>query len=378
MIAVLDADAETRDRMIDCLAAGTVVAELDDPDRAGDLLTSGDLPTDVLVVGPSQEPRVAAKLAARLVATTEAPAVVMVARRVTRALLRDAMRAGVADVLAWSSIDEELGEAVASGTAATITRREQFAHEPPAPPRRRRVTVVFSMKGGSGRSFIAANLAVGLRAAGADVALVDLDLASGDLAIMLQLLPAWTIHDATEHVERLDVDALQAYLTPHRSGVQLLAAPPEPALAEDVRPEGVDVVLDLIRGRFDHVIVDCPAAFSDVTLTALDHADEVVLVGSLDVPSVKNLKLGLHTLERLGIHRDRIHIVLNRAGSSVGLRLGEVEKVIGTTIDVPIPSGREVPLSINEGTPLLSMRRRSTVGKALRALVSRVHDSATG
>jgi pilus assembly protein CpaE len=233
-----------------------------------------------------------------------------------------------------------------------------------------KVITVFSSKGGCGKSFVSTNLAVALaQKTGEEVALIDLDLQFGDLAIMLQLFPARTIYDAAQNLDRLDADALKGYLTPHRGQVFLLAAPLEPGLSETISAESVAKIIRLMKRLYKYVIIDTPPSFTDHVLAALDESDESVLITSMDVPSIKNLKLSLQTLELLGFGRDRIRLILNRADAKVGLRVQEVEKTLGTRIDVPIPSSREVPLSINRGTPLILEDPKSPVVSSIMRLV---------
>jgi pilus assembly protein CpaE len=236
-----------------------------------------------------------------------------------------------------------------------------------------RLITVFSSKGGSGKSLVASNLAILLAQVTEEpVTLVDLDLQSGDLAIMLQLMPALSIYDAAQSATRLDVDALSGHLTPHRSGVSLLAAPMEPSLADQVDGSAVAQILGLLKGSTPLTIVDGPSSFTDQLLAAIDQSDLIILVGSMDVPSIKNLRLAMNTLGQLGIPREQLKIVLNRADSKVGLRSVDVEKSLGTQIDVMIPSSRDVPLSINQGAPLAVSRPRSPVVGAIRELIPAV------
>jgi pilus assembly protein CpaE len=232
---------------------------------------------------------------------------------------------------------------------------------------------VFSTKGGCGKSLVASNLAVlAAERLKQRTALVDLDLQSGDLAIMFQVMPALSIYDAALDADRLDQEALEGYFTGHRSGVSLLAAPLEPSLAEQVEPDGVKAILELLPSMFPLTIVDGPPLFTDQMLLALDVSDDIVLVGSMDVPSIKNLKLAISTITQLGHPREQLKIVLNRADSKVGLRTNEVEKSLGVEIDVQIPSSRDVPLSINQGTPLAMSRPRSPVVQAIAELLPAV------
>ncbi|MGH9198727.1 MAG: AAA family ATPase, partial [Acidimicrobiia bacterium] len=170
----------------------------------------------------------------------------------------------------------------------------------------------------------------------------------------------------------LDADELRGYMTRHSSGVKVLAAPFEPQLAETISGGAVQRILRVLRDSFPYVVVDGPASLNEHVLAALDETDECILMTSLDVPSIKNVKVSLQTLEQLGIGRNRIRLVMNRADSKVGLNLSEVEKSLGTHIDVAVPSSRDVPLSVNQGTPLAIQNKRSPVIGAVAKLADMV------
>jgi pilus assembly protein CpaE len=221
----------------------------------------------------------------------------LVAETLEADLLREALRSGVSDVLTVSASAEEWSEAVSRARARIAAEHDLAGLEPD----RGRVVCVFSTKGGSGKSLVASNLAViAAERSRKRVALVDLDLQSGDLAIMFQLMPALSIYDAAQGADRLDEQALEGYFTPHRSGVSLLAAPMEPSLAEQVDADAITAILELLPTMFPLTIIDGPPMFTDQMLAALDRSDEIVLVGSMDVPSIKNLKLAITTMSQLG------------------------------------------------------------------------------
>jgi pilus assembly protein CpaE len=207
--------------------------------------------------------------------------------------------------------------------------------------------------------------------AGREVALVDLDLESGDLAIMLQTVPSWTIHDAAEKGD-LDSQALDGFLEKHSGGVHLLAAPTDPSLAGAVSEEAVRRILHLLRTTYPFVVVDGPSTFTGPMLTALDETDDLVLVGALDVPTIKSTKIALLTLQRLGWSEDRIKLVLNRVEGKVGLQPRDVEKNLGMKVDVSLPTSPDVPLSVNEGVPLALGRNNGEVVSGLAELASRL------
>jgi pilus assembly protein CpaE len=375
MIVVADPDRRFQGRLLeslgrreDCQVVETV-PQLDKVlhDKAGQVT--------VVILGPNLGLEEALEVARRMQTTMADVSVVLVSTALTSDVLQQAMRSGVRDVLPAAFTGAQLIDVVSRAEALALQIRGKVlgvappqAEAPEAPDHK--VITVFSSKGGCGKSFVSCNLAVALaQRTDAEVALVDLDLQFGDLAIMLQLFPGRTIYDAAQSLDRLDADALKGYLTPHRGQVYLLAAPLEPGLAETISAESVGKILRLMKRIYKYVVVDTPPSFTDHVLAALDESDESVLITSMDVPSIKNLKLSLQTLELLGFGRDRIRLVLNRADSKVGLRVQEVEKTLGTRIDVSIPSSREVPLSINRGTPLILEDPKSPVVASILKLV---------
>jgi pilus assembly protein CpaE len=363
VIVYMDAERDRRDALQVEIGPDVTVGWAPDARSLEGLLGDTSAPVEAVVVGRNIPFDDALATAEHLSTSHPDIGVIVLAEHVETHDLRRALRAGVLDVLDDRRAPGELRDAVDRSHA----RFEQLHHAEAADEGR--LVVVFSTKGGCGKSFIASNLAVALadRVEGG-VGLIDLSLTSGDLAIMLQLLPAWSVHDAALQGPRLDQQALQGFLTEHQTGVRLLAAPTDPALAEQVTAESVQHLLALMRNLFPVTIIDTPSTFTEQVLAAIDLANEIILVGSLDVPAVKNLKLALQTLEALHVRRDRVRVVLARSDSSVGLRVGEVERSLGTNVDVEIPSSRDVPLSINQGTPLILSKKRSSVVSAIGRL----------
>ncbi len=295
--------------------------------------------------------------------------VVLVARGPTTPMMRRAMRADVADVLSSSWEVEELVEAVQRAWPTPAT-----ADAPPLtkPTRAGNVVTIFAAKGGCGKSTVATNLATVLVQRGRTACVLDLDLQFGDAAIMFQLRPTLTIQDAVQVIDELDEGLITDFVTRHESGVGVLSAPLKPSQADSVRASHIAPLLDLLRARYDHVIVDTPSMFTDVVLAAIDESDRVVVIGGFDVPSIKNLRLGLTTIHQLGVESEVIDVVMARANAKVGLRLKEVERTIGATIDIAIPSERDVTVSLNHGVPLAIEKPKSPVVAAIEQLADRI------
>jgi pilus assembly protein CpaE len=236
--------------------------------------------------------------------------------------------------------------------------------------------VVLGPKGGTGKTITTANLAVSLASDGHKVTVVDLDLQFGDIGLALGLKPEKTVYDLVKAGGSLDADKIEAYLAKHESGARVLMAPTRPDHAGVIHTEFLRDVYANMRASNDFVLVDTPPGFTPEVIASIDSSSGVVLVGMLDTLSLKNTKLGLDTLELMGYPSDRIRLVLNRADSRVGITHEDVVAVIGRTPDVMVPSDREIPRSVNEGTPIVASKARSEAAKAFRRLAA-LYDGST-
>ena len=235
------------------------------------------------------------------------------------------------------------------------------------------VITVFSTKGGVGKSTIAVNLGVSLsQEFGFSVAIVDLDLQFGDVAVLLNLIPRQTISDLAAEMNHLDEELLESYLVRHGSGVRVLAAPSRPEYAELVSAELVEKVIKILQDCYDYVIIDTPGLFTDSSMVALDYSQQILLILSLDLPTLKNNKLGQEALHSLN-HKDKIKVVLNR--STLELRIGpeDVEMSLGVSLTAQLPSdGRVVVGAVNKGKPFVLSHPQSRVAESLRYLAREI------
>jgi pilus assembly protein CpaE len=227
---------------------------------------------------------------------------------------------------------------------------------------------VLGPKGGTGKTLTACNLAVSLASGGRKVAVVDLDLQFGDVGLALGLVPDKTIHDLAKAGGSLDAEKLDGYLAVHSSGAKVLMAPTRPDQAGVVTTEFLRDLYVVLRSLNDYVIVDTPPGFTPEVISSIDSSSHVCMVGMLDSLSLKNTKLGFETLELMGYQPERTRLVLNRADSRVGITSDDVVAIVGRPPDVLVPSDREIPRSINEGSPIVVSRSRSDAAKAFRAL----------
>jgi pilus assembly protein CpaE len=237
-----------------------------------------------------------------------------------------------------------------------------------APPARQpKVIVVISPKGGSGKTAVASNLSVALaqRHPGKVVA-VDLDVQFGDMATALSLAPEHTLAQLSRTTQ-IDATTVKLFLTLYYNGLYVLAGARDPVDAEAITHAHVSEVLPLLAQNFDYVIVDTPAGLDERTLAAIECATDLLLVSSLDVTSIRSLRKELDALDHLGVKANR-QLVLNRADSKVGLNASDAEEAIGMKIACSIPSSREIPLSLNLGTPVVISEPKSAVAKQMELL----------
>jgi pilus assembly protein CpaE len=219
---------------------------------------------------------------------------------------------------------------------------------------------------------IASNMAISMaRRSDRPVALVDADLQFGDVAVMLKLTPQHTVVDAVSSIDRLDAQLLQSVLMRHEpSGLFVLPAPLEPAFADQVSAADMVKIVKTLQTFCGHVIIDTPAHFNDVVLALLDESDDIVLIAGMDIPNIKNAKLGLQTLRLLNIPVSKLKLVMNRANAKVKLDVGEVERTLGVNADSLVPSDIVVPQSVNKGVPIVIDAPKSSVAKSIEDLAS--------
>jgi pilus assembly protein CpaE len=320
----------------------------------------------VVVVGPTIPTEPALTLAERLRVSRPHVGVVLVRARVDAKLLSDALRAGIREVV--NARELAAINAAARHSQELAVRMLAVGGDDGDVEEHGRATVitVFSAKGGCGKTTVSTNLAAALADGGRrEVCIVDLDLAFGDVAIAMQLFPTHTISDAVALEDTLDQSGVASLLTQHSPGLRVLSAPVEPGLAENIPVSLVAKLLSIMREMFDYVIVDTPPAFTDQVLAAFDASDLAILLATLDIPALKNLKLSLETLELLNYPKEKIRLILNRADSKVGLDASEVEKTLRAPISALIPSSRAVPAATNRGVPIVTDQPNHAVSLAL-------------
>ena len=230
---------------------------------------------------------------------------------------------------------------------------------------------MFSPKGGVGRTTVAVNVAIAAATElGKRVVVMDGSFQFGDVGVLLNLNPkSKSIADVVQVLEEGELDSIDTFVLDHTSGVRVLLAPPSPEQAETITPAIVKKVLEVLRQSHDLVVVDCTAFFNDTTLAILDSADIILTMLSLEITSIKNMRLFLEVAEQLGYESGKVRLVLNRADSTLGIRVADVEHSIGRKVDETIVSdGRSVVYALNRGIPFFISNREAQVSQDILRL----------
>jgi len=397
MTAVLEPDPAQRSILQAMLHGSSAFADLQGLDEHIRSATN----EFAVVIGPSVPSEAAAELAQWARVHRPDLGVILLRYDVDSAALSLALRSGMREVVAARdlagittavqrarSVASAIGQTLQDEAQAAVdTARAQVAAEAAAAAAaaqaqadapRGKIVTVFSTKGGVGKSLVATNLGVSLAASGHSVCLVDLDVNSGDVAIMLQLTPHRTINDLVGFNGVIDAEGIASILTHHSDNLSVVAAPVRLDSPDQASQDDIGKLLDALRRMVDFVVVDTSGTFDDHALCALDRSDGIVLVGTLDIPSLKALKLATSTLDVLNFPRDTWRFVLNRADGKVGLTSEEYEKTLGLSADCSLVSSREVLAAVNRGEALVSAYPNHPNSKALVAFSKIVADSVAG
>ncbi|MDD3853303.1 MAG: AAA family ATPase, partial [Syntrophomonadaceae bacterium] len=282
------------------------------------------------------------------------------------------MLAGAKEYLVKPLSAEELNQAIRQ---VTDLKREASDNQPAEDvpldlnrAKNHKIVTVFGTKGGVGKSVICTNLAVcAAQKHRGKVGMIDLDVQFGDLSIMMNVNPRMTIAELMQEGEKPTPEILENYLY-ERNGVQLLSAPNKPELSEMVVARGVKEILNISRSLFTYTFVDTPSFVDEITLTALEEADIILLMISLDLPTIKNVKKGIDILRTLQL-LPRTHLILNRSSGIAGIEPRDVERVLDMKIKAEVPSdGKLVVSSLNQGTPFVKINPRAAVSKGIEAI----------
>src|SRR3954453_1200334 len=326
----------------------------------------------------------------RLAAQVPTAAVVMMSVQGEADYLRRSMLAGAREFLVKPFSSDELTASIRQGYTRErdkITRMAAMSSAAGVPVGNSsngtddgghdgQIIAIFSPKGGVGRTTVVVNLAVAAATElGKSVVLMDGSFQFGDVGVLLNLNPKnKSIADLVPELEAGDPElSLDTFVINHSAGIRVLLAPPSPEMAELITPAGVKRVIDALRRAHDLVIIDCTSWFNETTLAILDASDVVLTMLSLEITSIKNMRLFLEVADQLGYEQEKVKLVLNRADSSLGIRVADVESSIGRKVDHTIVSdGRSVVYALNRGVPFFLSNREAQVSQDILRLAQAV------
>jgi pilus assembly protein CpaE len=271
-------------------------------------------------------------------------AIITAARDASPTLILGSLRAGAREFIQLPIIAEEF--------RTVIDRVVEFCSTVGNSSKRNgRIIAVFSGKGGAGVSFIGTNLAAAMPVS---TLLVDLNLQAGDAASFLGIETKYSLTDFVQNLARLDDSLMTSLVTTHSANLALLPAPFEAHEAEDIRPQDVSEVLHLLGQRYECIVLDLPHTFDPVTVAALDLADDILLVMTIDIPGIRSTQRALKVFDRLDYPRQKVHVVVNRWSKNIDVQLQKVEAHLGERLIGFVPNDyRKVMDSINLGRPLV-------------------------
>ena len=244
----------------------------------------------------------------------------------------------------------------------------------PRPEKSASVISVMGAKGGVGATCVASQLAASLQEKGGRTVIVDLNFPLGDVALHFDIEPSYTLADIAREGESLDGTYLRSILQVHQSGVQILAAPPRIEDSELIQGEHVSRLLEILRAQFDFVVLDVSRNWNDASVRALDLADQILVVTSLDVPTLHHARKHMELLRRLGHPTEKIHAVVNRHSASDTVTDKDLTRFLGRPKSAAIPNDYANTVeSVNQGKPLGEVAPRAALTEAFRNLADQVH-----
>lgn len=365
-VTVVSPTEEFRSRIADALGDAADVSKWwDEALMADTTLSAGTVgsanPSVVVIADVGNDDSLAL---ARALSKSRPEIGVLLMTEPTPDLYAQAMRAGVLDIVAPDSSSRTIQDRIGDALQRSERLKAKAAGEGPLGS----VVTIIEPKGGAGKTSIIANMAIVMaqRFPG-EVVLIDLDLQFGDLTETLLLNPRYTFADVARSGGALDATALKAFLT-KREGLFVLAAPGEPELADDITPDQVTAVIELLRPDFRWILVDTAGGMTEHTLAAVERSTDLILLSSLDVLANKSMRKTQKILDNLGVISPRRHLVLNRSDSRVGLDRTEAIMELGMRRAVEIPSSRAMPTSLNRGQPIVETSPRAGISRRIADL----------
>jgi pilus assembly protein CpaE len=257
-----------------------------------------------------------------------------------------AMRAGCAEYLLKPLQADRIGDGLA--------RLEAKQRENTRSKVRGKVVTLVGAKGGTGVTTLALHLALSLARQQRKCLLVDQHSALGDASLYLGTgRHQYSFYELANNTDRLDQELLQGFLLRHASGLHLLDSPETVDMIHKAPPSAIERTLAFLVETYSFVVVDCPPGLSDSTFACMSQSDQVAIVMTAELPSVRNAVRYIEHLEKFGYSSENIHVVLNRHSKRGPLSDDRIEKALGRKISVRVPNSySEIVRAINAGEPI--------------------------
>lgn len=286
-------------------------------------------------------------------------------------VMRKAMQSGSGDFLELPFSGTKLYNAITSLYTEKQSQRKFLMDNPLLVPHRNsKVISVFSSKGGVGKTVLSTNVAISLKEQTREqVLLIDMDLQFGDVSDLLNIKPKTNIIDLLADKETLEPNELDKYLISHYSGIKTLAAPDQPEQADLITDQEVNEIISLFLKRFDYIVIDLAPLFNEVVLGSIEKSDHILLITTMEIPTLKNVRGGLEVLKKLNIPKDKITLILNRFQKDREIKESDVKEFLNIQELTCIEDAPElVSSSINLGEPIVQKYKDSLVAKQINAL----------
>jgi pilus assembly protein CpaE len=362
---ILSNNTESSSELRAALSNGANTRLLGECDNAERFLADVSLlhPSAAIVVLSQDKPDQEFALIKNLIVSNPDTAVITASRDTSSALILRSMRSGAHEFLQLPIVADDFK------TVVDRVKELRLGTENTSRPHGR-IVAVFSGKGGSGVSFLATNLAAAMNGPSL---LADLNLQAGDAASFLGIDPKYSVADFVHNRERLDDSLITSFVIAYSTRLSVLAAPPEAHEAEDIKPQDVTEILHLLRQRFDCIVLDLPHTFDPITVAALDLADDIMSVLTLDIPGIRATNRALKVFNRLGYPRTKVHLVVNRWSKNIDVQLQKVETHLDEQMVGLIPNDyRKVMESINLGQPLVEREPSSKIAAEIKRIATLV------
>ena len=377
-VIIADDVKETRENIKALLAFEKriiVLGEAENGEEAVSLARNAD--ADIILMDINMPVKDGIKATEEITAEVPNTTIIIMSVQSEHEYLRKAMLAGAREFISKPFTGDELVNTILQ-TYAQDSKRKQKNLQPKGKEEvHSRVITVFSTKGGVGKTTLATNLAVSIaRQTRKRVALIDMDLLFGNVAVHLNVSVRSTIADLVKEINALDEEMMEEYLVTHFSGVKVLPAPSRPEYAEYITASHIEKIIRVLRQRYHYIIIDTGQNFNEQVLSALDASETILFVSTMDLPAIRNVKIGLDIMETLKYPESKIKVVLNRASEQFGIKYAEFENAVKAKIWGMVPEDSHTVInSVNKGFPFVLTRVESRIASCIYEMGAKLTQS---